>query len=67
MTAPIQLDGPYRRQTLRRRMRRAAAQSPVAAWLRAWLGIAFLLLVLALLVAGVPFIAGVLSAYLPTY
>ena len=47
-------------------MRRAVAKSPVAAWLRAWLGIALLLIVLALIVAGLPFIAGVLSTHLST-
>lgn len=61
MSAPIRLDGPYRR-TLQQRLRRAMAKSAWAAWLSAWLGVAMLALVLAMLIAGLPFIAGVLSA-----
>lgn len=61
MTAPIQMQGPYRR-TRTQRLRRAIGRSAWAAWLSAWLGVAMLALVAALLIAGLPFIAGVLSA-----
>lgn len=56
MSAPIQLYGPYRRSRSRR--------NPTARALLAWLGAAALALVAAALVVGLPFAAGVLSAYL---
>lgn len=65
MTAPIQLDGPYRR-TRTQRLRRAIARWSVRQWLGAWLEMALLAIVAIALVAGLPFAAGVLSAYLPT-
>lgn len=61
MSAPIQLQGPYRR-TRTQRLRRAIGRCAWAVWLSAWLGVAMLALVLAMLIAGLPFIAGVLSA-----
>lgn len=61
MTAPIQLQGPYRR-TLQQRLRRAMLKSAWAAWLGAWVDVAMLALVLAVVVAGLPFITGVISA-----
>lgn len=65
MTAPIQLDGPYRRPRVQR-LRRALARWSVRHWLAAWLEMALLAIVAIALVAGLPFAAGVLSAYLPT-
>jgi len=63
MSAPVQMDGPYRRSRTRR-LRRALRASAVAAWVSAWLGIAMLALVCVALVVGMPFLAGLLSAYL---
>lgn len=64
MSPPIHLDGPYRRSRTRR-LRRALAHWSVRQWLGAWLEVALLGVVVAAVVAGIPFIAGVLSAYLP--
>lgn len=64
MTAPIQLQHIPRR-TRAQRLRRAVGKSAWAAWLSAWVGVAMLLLVLALLVVGLPFIAGLATGLLP--
>ncbi|MGP1682287.1 MAG: hypothetical protein ACTS8S_08180 [Giesbergeria sp.] len=61
MSAPIQLQHIPRR-TRTQRLRRAIGRSAWAAWLGAWVGVAMLALVAALLIVCLPFIAGVLSA-----
>lgn len=66
MSAPIQLFGPYRaRRTRLARLHRALSRWALRHWLGAWLEMALLAVAVAALVAGVPFLAGVLSAYLP--
>ncbi len=60
MTAPIQLYGPYRNR--RSRLRRALARWYLRHWLGAWFEMALLAIAVGALVAGVPFLAGVLSA-----
>ncbi len=52
MTAPIQIDGPYRR-------------SPTARALAAWLVAALLAVVAFAVLVGLPFTAGALSVLLP--
>lgn len=64
MSAPIQMQGPYRR-TRTQRLRRAIGRAAWALWFGGWAGICLLALVLAMVVAGIPFIAGVLSVHLP--
>lgn len=63
MSAPIHLDGPYRPR--RSRLLRALTRFALRQWIAAWLELTAVAIVLALLVAGMPFIAGALSAYLP--
>lgn len=68
MSAPIQLFGPYRSRHKRlSRLRRVLARWSVRQWLGAWLEVAVLAIVVAAVVVGLPFVAGVLTAYLPTY
>lgn len=67
MTAPIQLDGPYRsRRNRMTRLRRALVHWQARQWLGAWLEVAVLAIVVAAVVVGLPFVARVLTAYLPT-
>lgn len=54
--APIHVNGPYRRNRLRR--------NPTARALAAWLAVAALAVVAFAVVVGLPFMAGALSALL---
>ena len=65
MTAPIQLFGPYRSRHKRRsRLRRSLARWFLRQWLGTYLQRALLAIAVGALVAGMPFLAGVLSARL---
>lgn len=67
MSAPIHLDGPYRARRSRvARLRRALARFAVRQWLGAWIELAVLAAAAVAMVAGATFVAGLISAYLPT-